>query len=139
MRKSWRKFLALLLAFSMVASFTATGWALETGSSGKGLKKVDPSTLNITRHLSDNSHLSLIYSTFYTNEQERYDIQGQYWLTQTETSENLGVGTYMEHTRNYLTANVQSFKVMLQQKVKKHDLQAGFTYKNQDILILLTI
>ena len=86
-------------------------------------------TLNITRHLSDNSHLSLIYSTFYTNEQERYDIQGQYWLTQTETSENLGVGTYMEHTRNYLTANVQSFKVMLQQKVKKHDLQAGFTYK----------
>ena len=35
----------------------------------------------------------------------------------------------MEHTRNYLTANVQSFKVMLQQKVKKHDLQAGFTYK----------
>ena len=49
MRKSWRKFLALLLAFSMVASFTATGWALETGSSGKGLKKVDPSTLNITR------------------------------------------------------------------------------------------
>ena len=86
-------------------------------------------TLNITRHLTDNSHLSLIYSTFYTNEQERYDIQGQYWLTQTETSENLGVGTYMEHTRNYLTANVQSFKVMLQQKVKKHDLQAGFTYK----------
>ena len=86
-------------------------------------------TLNITRHLSDNSHLSLIYSTFYTNEQERYDIQGQYWLTQTETSENLGVGTYMEHTRNYLTANVQSFKVMLQQKVKRHDLQAGFTYK----------
>ena len=86
-------------------------------------------TLNITRHLTDNSHLSLIYSTFYTDEQERYDIQGQYWLTQTETSENLGVGTYMEHARNYLTANVQSFKLMLQQKVKKHELQAGLTYK----------
>ena len=86
-------------------------------------------TLNITRHITNDTHLSLIYSTFYTDEQERYDIQGQYWLTQTETSENLGVGTYMEHARNYLKANVQSFKLMLKQKVKKHDLQTGITYK----------
>lgn len=86
-------------------------------------------TLNITRHLTDSTHLSLIYSTFYTNEQERYDIQGQYWLTQTETSENLGVGTYMEHTRNYLKANVQSFKLMLQKKLRRHEMQAGITYK----------
>ena len=49
MRKPWRKFLALLLVFSMVASFTATGWAL--GDSGKNpeLEQVDPSTLNIPR------------------------------------------------------------------------------------------
>ena len=86
-------------------------------------------TLNITRHLTDSTHLSLIYSTFYTNEQERYDIQGQYWLTQTETSENLGVGTNMEHTRNYLKANVQSFKLMLQKKLRRHEMQAGITYK----------
>ena len=85
--------------------------------------------MNITRHITNDTHLSLIYSTFYTDEQERYDIQGQYWLTQTETSENLGVGTYMEHARNYLKANVQSFKLMLKQKVKKHDLQTGITYK----------
>ena len=35
----------------------------------------------------------------------------------------------MEHARNYLKANVQSFKLMLKQKVKKHDLQTGITYK----------
>ena len=70
-------------------------------------------TASITRHLSPQTNLSLIASAFYTKEQERYDIQGQYWLTQTETSENLGVGTYMEHARNYLEANVESAKLML--------------------------
>ena len=56
-------------------------------------------TATLTRHIGENTHVSLLYSAFRTNEQERYDIQGQYWLTQTETSENLGVGTYMEHAR----------------------------------------
>ena len=56
-------------------------------------------TVSITRNFSDKTKLSLIASAFRTDEQEKYDIQGQYWLTQTETSENLGVGTYMEHAR----------------------------------------
>ena len=86
-------------------------------------------TATLTRHIKDNTHLSLLYSAFHTNEQERYDIQGQYWLTQTETSENLGVGTYMEHARNYLKANVQSVKLMVNHKMKHHDLLAGMTYK----------
>lgn len=90
-------------------------------------------TMNLTRHFNQNTRLSLIVSAFHTNEQERYDIQGQYWLTQTETSENLGVGTYMEHARNYLKANVESFKLMLQHKFKRHDLQAALTYKIEHI------
>ncbi len=90
-------------------------------------------TLSITRKFTDNTSLSLIASAFYTKEQEKFDIQGQYWLTQTETSENLGVGTYMEHTRNYLKANVQSLKLMLNHKVRKHDFQAGLTFKNERI------
>ena len=90
-------------------------------------------TINITRHLTDNTRVSLIASAFNTNEQEKYDIQGQYWLTQTETSENLGVGTYMEHARNYLKANVESFKLMVQHRIKRHDIQAAFTYKMEHI------
>ena len=90
-------------------------------------------TVNITRHLTDNTCVSLIASAFNTNEQEKYDIQGQYWLTQTETSENLGVGTYMEHARNYLKANVESFKLMVQHRIKRHDIQAAFTYKMEHI------
>ncbi|MBQ4445065.1 MAG: TonB-dependent receptor [Prevotella sp.] len=92
-------------------------------------------TLNITRYLREDKRtsLSLIASAFSTNEQEKYDIQGQYWLTQTETSEQLGVGTYMEHARNYLKARVESFKFMFRHKAKQHELQAAATYKIEHI------
>ncbi len=90
-------------------------------------------TLSITRHLTDNTSVSLIGSAYYTKEQERYDIQGQYWLTQTETSEQLGVGSYMEHTRNYLEANVETVKLLLNHKIKRHQVQAGISYKFERI------
>ena len=90
-------------------------------------------TASITRHLSPQTNLSLIASAFYTKEQERYDIQGQYWLTQTETSENLGVGTYMEHARNYLEANVESAKLMLTHKAGKHEIEAAVSYRMEHI------
>ena len=90
-------------------------------------------TASITRHLSPQTNLSLIASAFYTKEQERYDIQGQYWLTQTETSENLGVGTYMEHARNYLEANVESAKLMLTHKAGKHEIETAVSYRMEHI------
>ena len=69
-------------------------------------------SLALTHKLKDNkTSVSLIGSIFTTKEQERYDIQGQYWLTQTETSENLGVGTYMQHSRDYLKATVGNVKL----------------------------
>lgn len=91
-------------------------------------------SLSISRKFGEKTKLSLIASAFHTNEQERYDIQGQYWLTQTETSENLGVGTYMEHARNYLKATVKSIKFALEHKTKKHDIQAGLTYRIENII-----
>lgn len=90
-------------------------------------------SLGITRKFNENTSLSLITSAFNTREQEKYDIQGQYWLTQTETSENLGVGTYFQHTRNYLKAHVESAKLLFKTKQKKHDIEAAFTYKWEHI------
>ncbi|MCW4118071.1 TonB-dependent receptor [Prevotella copri] len=90
-------------------------------------------TLGITRNITRNTSLSLLGSAFYTKEQEKYDIQGQYWLDQTETSENLGVGTYFEHARNYLTARVMSAKLMLRHKVQKHNVEAAVTLKREHI------
>ena len=90
-------------------------------------------SLSITRHLSSRTDVSLLASAFSTREQERYDIQGQYWLTQTETSENLGVGTYMQHSRDYLNANVKSLKLMLQHRMGKHKIEGGVTYKVEQV------
>lgn len=90
-------------------------------------------TLGITRNITRNTSLSLLGSAFYTKEQEKYDIQGQYWLDQTETSENLGVGTYFEHARNYLSARVMSAKLMLRHKVQKHNVEAAITFKREHI------
>ena len=90
-------------------------------------------TVGITRNITDKTSLSLLGSAFYSKEQEKYDIQGQYWLDQTETSENLGVGTYFEHTRNYLTSKVLSAKLMLKHKAKKHDIEIAATFKKEHV------
>ena len=81
-------------------------------------------TLGITRNITDKTNISLLGSAFYTKEQEKY---------QTETSENLGVGTYFEHARNYLSARVLSAKLMLKHKTKKHDIEMAYTYKKEHI------
>lgn len=89
--------------------------------------------VGITRNFGEKTSLSLIASAFNTREQEKYDIQGQYWLTQTETSENLGVGTYFQHARNYLKTHVESAKLLFKTKYKKHDIEGAFTFKKEKI------
>ncbi len=86
-------------------------------------------TMTLKRIFNDSLSLSLIGSAFHTKEQETYDIQGQYWLTQTETQSNLGVGTYMEYARNYLTATVGSVKLKLNKRLKKHDIEAAMSLR----------
>ena len=86
-------------------------------------------TAGITRRISDSTSVRLLASAFHTKEQETYDIQGQYWLDDTQTSDNLGVGTYMEHARNYLTADVMSLKLMGNKHINRHDIEAGVTMK----------
>jgi len=90
-------------------------------------------TASITRSFGDSTKIKFLTSAFHTKEKEAYDIQGQYWLDDTQSSENLGVGTYMEHARNYLTADVISFKLIGCHKTRKHDLEAGLTYKTEKI------
>ena len=90
-------------------------------------------TASLTRSFGDSTKVKLLASAFHTKEKEAYDIQGQYWLDDTQSSENLGVGTYMEHARNYLTADVISFKLMASHKTRHHDLEAGLTFKTEHI------
>lgn len=94
-------------------------------------------TLSIKRNITSNTHLSLIGSAFSTNEKETYDIQGQYWLKDSQGGDGEGVekgyGTYAEHARNYLKANVASVKLMLEHKTRMHNVQSGLTMKWEHI------
>ena len=89
--------------------------------------------LSITRKLTDSTSVKFLTSAFRTKERETYDITGQYWLDDTQTQQSLGVGTYMEHARNYLTANVVQFKLIGRHQTRRHDIEAGISYKTEHI------
>lgn len=99
----------------------------------KDLYRTLTGALSIKRYISRKTWLRLTAQAFHTDEQERYDILGQYWLTQTETDDYLGVGSYMEHARNYLKATVKSVGLSFGKKTTQHDIRAAFTYKWEHI------
>ena len=92
-----------------------------------------------TWHLRPHSSLSLRASAFRTQERETYDITGQYWLSSldnessTDQAETAGIGTYMEHARNYLTADVQSYSLEGRHRLNRHELQWGAELKHERI------
>ena len=87
----------------------------------------------LTHHFSPETYLAANYSRFLTKEQETYDIQGEYWLNEATTQEQLGVGTYMEHARNYLQAEVNNFGLAFRTKITGHTLQAGVNWQTTQI------
>ena len=89
--------------------------------------------LNITRRFGKNTSVSLLASAFYTKEQETYDIQGQYWLDDVSNNTNIGVGTYMEHGRNFLTGHVENLKLIARHKTKRHDMEASLEIKFEKV------
>ncbi len=103
------------------------------GGQEKDLFRTYFGTVKLAHHFDENTTLSFITSAFSTKENETYDITGQYWLSQTETSENLAVGTYMEHARNYLRSNVESFQLALDHKMNAHEIQAGLQWKIEHV------
>ncbi len=72
--------------------------------------------LTLSWKASPGSRYSLTASAFHTDERETYDLQGQYWIGKLETdlgssefgsvTEAEGVGTYLNHARNRLVADV---------------------------------
>ncbi len=87
----------------------------------------------LTRHFNPETYLALQLSSFATKEQETYDIQGEYWLNEATTQEQLGVGTYMEHARNRLKARVFNAGLRFRTKLTGHTLQAGLDWKREHI------
>lgn len=87
----------------------------------------------LTRHFTPDTYLALQASTFATKEKESYDIIGQYWLQEATTQEQLGVGTYFEHARNHLRANVFHVGLRFRTRFTGHTLQAGLNLQRESI------
>ena len=77
------------------------------------------------------NRFTLQASAFSTNEEETYDIIGEYWLNDINTNETMSVGGYMEHARNYLEANVQTVSLKGSHYLGAHDLNWGVEWKTQ--------
>lgn len=71
-------------------------------------------SLSLNYHPKDDFQLRWITSAQYNKEQEVFDIQDQYWLYQVGIGETVGdtnrfdrgVGTFLEHARNYLNMGI---------------------------------
>ncbi len=87
--------------------------------------------LTISRNFGKNTSLALLGSAYKTREQETYDIQGQYWLNELGSQEELGVGTYREHARNYLNATVANVALRFNTKMKKHEIEAALSMRTE--------
>ncbi len=90
-------------------------------------------TYNINRA----SMLELSLAGFQSNELVSYDISGEYWLNQAGTGGEgavggeLGVGKYMEHSRNRLRASVFQMALKGRTVVKRNNISYGIVYQNE--------
>ena len=92
---------------------------------------------------TQNFNIRFTASTFSTVESETFDIQGQYWIGQLEKNlasdefgdvvESQGIGTHLNHARNYLKARVTSFEHSGQLFHDEQFLQWGFKFQHEQI------
>ena len=85
--------------------------------------------------------LSLLTSSFYTNESETYDILGDYVLSDVKTNPDptkqtggsLGVGRDQQHARNMLDAYVSNFSHLGEYEKGRHNMKWGVSIQNERI------
>lgn len=86
-----------------------------------------------TYNFNQYNSLTFNLSAFKTQERETYDIQGQYWLQQDGYDESLGIGTYLEHARNRLNANMTNVGISGRNRFTGHDLKYGVLMKFENV------
>jgi hypothetical protein len=87
--------------------------------------------------------MKFIVSGFNTRESETFDVRGQYWIGKLENAfgseefgnvtEVQGIGTFMDHARNYLDAGVISTEYKGSYLYKKQILNWGLKYQHENV------
>ena len=99
--------------------------------------------LTSAHQISDKLSLKAIASIYQSNEDETFDVQGQYWLDALENdigsddlgevAFNRGIGTFLNHARNYLTLRVYNLALKGKWLDGNRILRFGTKYQIEDI------
>lgn len=96
--------------------------------------------LELNYDVNKSTGFTLLASGFLTNELVAYDISGEYWLDEAGTNDGensvggeIGVGKYLEHSRNRFQAGVFTLGLKGHTSLNRHNLQYGLEYRNQRI------
>lgn len=104
---------------------------------GKELDKFRNYTgaLTGTIKANKNTTLKFIFSSYYTQENESFDILSQYFLNELDKQlgsnnlgdsvSNIGIGSFLNHARNRLEGNVLSIRQLGEIKFEDHKLEWG--------------
>ena len=90
-----------------------------------------------TYRLNRATAFALSLSGFQSNELVSYDISGEYWLNEAGTGGaegiggELGVGKYMEHSRNRLKASVFQAALKGTTVIGRNNISYGLTFQNE--------
>lgn len=87
--------------------------------------------------------LKFMASAYSSDENETYDIRGDYWIGELNSNigeddfgdviEQQGVGTYIDHARNYLDVNVITLEHRGEFFSEEHELEWGVEYSHEKI------
>jgi hypothetical protein len=105
--------------------------------------------MSLNWHPTENLEMDFISTVFQSDENENFDIVGQYWLQRVETDfskddfgqpvgEAIGVGTFHNHARNYLNAIVWNLEHKGQLQGDKGRSRWGMKFQREDIYDRLT-
>lgn len=91
--------------------------------------------------LTSSSNLKLIGSTYYSHEQETYDLLGQYYLNELDNSAgsktygdsliNVGIGGFLDHARNFINLNIYSLNLIGEQWLGKSRIKCGLQFQRE--------
>ena len=87
--------------------------------------------LDLTRKIDEFNSVSLKASVFNSDETETYDIMSQYWLNDENAGTTMGVGTFMEHARNYLNTTVTDVGLTGNHKFDANNIKWGLEVRHE--------
>jgi len=88
---------------------------------------------DITRDKGLGDRVTLDLSYFRSNEEETSDILGEYWLGDAGIESVMSIGSYLQHTRNYLDATVVSALLEGSHDMGHHNIRWGLGMRRERI------